>query len=299
MKYSLDLDESLRDEARRVGVSRLRAAIGVLSAQPKGLDEAIHGARRHIKQCRSLFRLVASEAPAFQKAENARLGDIARRLSAMRDAKALVEVTDYLKREIPGKANSLLMDRLARRLEQRHRAVTHEDGGAVEALATVIADLEAAAEATDGLELPHARRKAADCLARGWDRTGKKARVALKATEQGHDEAFHDLRKRSQDRWMQAGMLLELWPTAMASIQRQAKYLSDLLGYVQDLTVLLATLAESDDLVGDTVESEAIGEAVIGQRARLHEQCRELAADVFGKTRPKDRDVIARLLLDR
>lgn len=299
MKYTLDLDEPLRGEVRRVASARLKAAADVLAIQPKGLDEAIHAGRRHIKQCRSLYRLVAREAKEFQTAENARLGDIGRRLSALRDAKALVEVTDYLKREIPGKANGLLMDRLARRLEIRRQTVTHDGGPAALTLAAAIAELGEAANAADRLDLPHARRKTAECIANGWSRTGQKARAALAATAQGHDEAFHDLRKRSQDRWMQAGMLQTLWPTAMLSIQRQAKYLSDLLGHAQDLTVLLATVSEASDLVGDSVESEAIQDAIFGQRSRLQDQCRALAKDVFGKSKPSDRDMIERLLLDR
>ncbi|MBX9458524.1 MAG: CHAD domain-containing protein [Rhizobium sp.] len=299
MKYSLDLDAPLEGEVRRVASARLDAAARLLSTQPRGLDEAIHDARRHIKQCRSLYRLVATGAKAFQTTENARLGDVGRRLSAMRDAKALVEVANYLKREIPTKANGLLMDRLARRLEHRKLAATKASDAATDTIASAATDLREAAMHAQALHLPHARRKAAACLARGWDRTGNKARDALEATGQGHDEAFHDLRKRSQDRWMQAGLLQVLWPTAMRSIQRQAKYLSDLLGHAQDLAVLLETVSETADLVGDTVESEAVREMIASQRGHLHKQCRQLAADVFGKSRPRDRAMIERLLLDR
>jgi CHAD domain-containing protein len=286
MKYSLDLDEPLRDEVRRIAAGRLRAAAGLVSAQPDGLDEAIHAARRHIKQCRSLYRLVASGAKDFQASENARLGDIGRRLSALRDAKALVEVTDYLKREIPTRANALLMDRLARRLEHRRQAATRQTASTADALAAAGNDLHRAATATGELDLPQSRRKSAACLARGWDRTGRKARAALEATAHGHDEAFHDLRKRSQDRWMQAGLLHGLWPTAMLSVRRQAKYLSDLLGHAQDLTLLLETIAATSD-------------AILTQRTQLQAQCRGLAGDVFGKSRPRDRAMVERLLLNR
>lgn len=299
MKFSLDLDEPLQGEVRRIASARLDSAARLLTAQPDGLDEAIHDARRHIKQCRSLYRLVATGAKNFQKAENARLGDIGRQLSAMRDAKALVEVTHYLKREIPTKANGLLMDRLARRLEQRKIAATRSSDAAAETIAAAVSDLGDAAARAALLDLPNARRKAATCLAGGWDRTGRKARDALKATGHGHDEAFHDLRKRTQDRWMQAGLLQGLWATAMISIQRQAKYLSDQLGHAQDLTVLLETVSEAADLVGDSVESEAVRETITGQRARLHAQCRRIAAEIFGKSRPRDRAMVERLLLDR
>ena len=124
MKYSLDLDEPLEDEVRRIASGRLTDAAELLRRQPVGLDEAIHDARRHIKQCRALYRLVRSGAKEFQKSENQRLGDIGQCLSAMRDAKALIEATEYLKHEIPSKSNGMLMDRLAKRLEQRREAIT-------------------------------------------------------------------------------------------------------------------------------------------------------------------------------
>jgi hypothetical protein len=298
MKFSLDLDAPLTDEVRRVARLRLAAAADLLAARPDGLDAAIHDARRHIKQCRSLYRLVAREAKPFQERENARLAALARRLSGLRDARALVEVTAYLKHEIPTKANGLLMDRLGRRLEQRRQQTIAGDGAAEAVVGGAVADLDEAARAVADLDLPGARRKAVACLARGWDRTGRKARLAIEATAQDPDQGFHDLRKRCQDRWMQAGLLRALWPTAMMAMRDQAKHLSDLLGHAQDLTVLLETVNGDAALVGDGVESEAITEVVLGERGRLRETCHGLAKTVFGKARPRDRDMLERLLLN-
>ena len=177
MKYSLDLDESLDDEVRR-----LSDAASLLRDQPKGLDEAIHQTRRHIKQCRALYRLIRSEAPDFQKTENRRLGDIGRQLSAMRDATALIEATDYLRHEIPTKSNGLLMDRLAKRLDQRRNAMTKETDRAAELVESAARGLLAAAEAAGELVLPHGRRKSAACLARGWRDVNRKARAAIRAS---------------------------------------------------------------------------------------------------------------------
>lgn len=297
MKFSLDLDEPLGDEVRRIASGRLTAAADLLRSRPEGLDAAIHDARRHIKQCRALYRLVASEAKAFRKAENARLGGIGRQLSAMRDARALVEVALYLRQEIPTRANALLMERLTRRLE--HRRAASPGGAAADVLDSAIDALAEAAMAAETLALPASRRKGAAALARGWDRTGREIREALNATAGGHDEAFHDLRKRMQDRWMQAVLLKGLWPTAMVSIQRQAKYLSDLLGHAQDLTMLLDTISGDADLVGDSVESEAIRETILGQRMQLQKRCRTLAQDLSGRSRPRDRAMIERLLRER
>ena len=299
MKYSLDLDEPLGDEVRRIAAGRLTAAAGLLGQRPDGLDEAIHDARRHIKQCRALYRLVAHEAQAFHEAENARLAGIARRLSALRDATALIDAAHYLKAEVPTRANGMLMDRLVKRLEQRREVLTRISDAAVETLASAERDLMDAADAAGRLAFPHARRKCAACLARGWERVGRKARAAIAAASEGHDEAFHDLRKRTQDRWMHAALLRGLWPTAMTAIQRQAKALSDLLGHAQDLALLLQAVSASDELVSDSVESEAVREVVLTRQTALRAECRETATALFGKSRPRDGRMIDRLILDR
>lgn len=296
MKYSLDLDEPLEDDVRRIASGRLKDAAELLSAQPDGPDNAIHDARRHIKQCRALYRLVASGARDFQKSENERLGAIGRRLSAMRDAKALIEATQYLKREIPSKSNSMLMDRLAKRLDQRREHLTGHSDAAADALASAERDLLAAADAVADLSLPHSERKSAACLATGWEKVGRKAREAIDASTEGHDEAFHDLRKRTQDRWMHAALMRDLWPSAMTAIQRQGKMLSDMLGHWQDLAILLDTVSDSSELVSDAVESEAVRDVVLAQQTTLQDECRAAAATLFAKSKPRDGKQIVRLL---
>jgi hypothetical protein len=299
MKYSLDLDEPLGSEVRRIATDRLTNAAELLREQPDGLDEAIHLARRHIKQCRALYRLVGSEAKDFRKAENERLGKIGRQLSAMRDAKAMVEATDYLRHEIPTKANGLLMDRLGKRLDQRRKAITKASDHTDEILQSAAHDLLTAAEAAGEVTLPHARRKSAACLAKGWRNINRKARAAIKASADGHDEAFHDMRKRTQDRWMHAALMRDIWPSAMSAIQRQGKTLSDMLGHAQDLAILLDAVTASDGLVSDAVETEAVRDVVLSQQKALQDQCRELATALFNKSKPRDSVMIERLLLDR
>jgi CHAD domain-containing protein len=296
MKYSLDLDEPLEGEVRRIAMGRLADAAALLRDRPTGLDDAIHDARRHIKQCRALYRIIRTEAKAFQKVENARLGDIGRRLSAMRDAKALIEATDYLRREIPTRSNGMLMDRLARRLEQRREAMTTNSDAAAKAVASAVQDLAAGAQGAAALHLTHTRRKGADCLAKGWEATATKARSAIRAAADGHDEGFHDLRKRAQDRWMHAALLRNLWPSAMTAIQRQGKTLSDMLGHSQDLAILLAAVSETTGLVSDSVEAEAIRDAIQSRQETLQGECLDVAREYFGKSKPRDGRVIAWLL---
>jgi len=300
MEYSIDFTESLESQVRRIARHRLEDAASLLDDMPDGADKAIHDARKHIKQCRALYRLVADSAKEFQQAENQRLGDIARELSHLRDAAALIEVTGYLKQEIGSKANAMLMDRLAKRLERRHRHLTGESAEASEILHKASRDLRQAAADIDRLDLPNGPRKGADCVVTGWEKVSKKARRAIVlATTGDHEEAFHDLRKRSQDRWMHAALLNDLWPTAMISMRRQAKGLSDLLGHIQDLSVLDEAVTTAPDLVQDNVENEAVRDAIRIQQAKLRDESLEYADDLFHKSRPRDGKVIGRLIRKR
>lgn len=300
MEYSIDFTESLESQVRRIARHRLEDAASLLDDMPNGADEAIHGARKHIKQCRALYRLVADSAKEFQQSENKRLGDIARELSHLRDAAALMDVTQYLKHEINSKSNAMLMDRLAKRLERRHRRLTGDSEEASEILHKASRDLRQAASDVDRLGLPNGPRKGADCVVTGWDKVSKKARRAIAAAAYGdHEEAFHDLRKRSQDRWMHAALISDLWPTAMISIQRQAKGLSDLLGHMQDLSVLDEAITTAPELVQDNVENEAVRDAIRTQQTKLREESLEQAGDLFRRSSPRDGKVIGRLIRKR
>ncbi|CAN7211807.1 CHAD domain-containing protein [Rhizobium sp. LjRoot254] len=300
MEYDIDFAESLESQVRRIARHRLEDAASLLDDMPDGPDHAIHGARKHIKQCRALYRLVADSAKEFQRAENQRLGDIARELSHLRDAAALMQVTQYLKHEINSKSNAMLMDRLAKRLERRHRRLTGESEEASEILHKASGDLRQAASDVNRLDLPNGPQKGADCVVTGWEKVGKKARRAIAAAASGHhEEAFHDLRKRSQDRWMHAALISDLWPTAMISIQRQAKSLSDLLGHMQDLSVLDEAITTAPELVQDNVENEAVRDAIRTQQAKLREESLDQAGDLFRKSKPRDGKVIGRLIRKR
>jgi CHAD domain-containing protein len=300
MEYSIDFTQSFEGQVRRIARHRLEAAAFLLDDMPDGADKAIHGARKHIKQCRALYRLVAGSAKEFQQAENRRLGNIARKLSHLRDAAALMEVTEYLKHEIGSKSNAMLMDRLAKRLERRHQHMTNTSAAAGETLRKASRDLRQAASDVDKLSLPNGPRKGADCVIAGWETVSRKARRAIAAAGSGnHEEAFHDLRKRSQDRWMHAALIRDLWPTAMIAIQHQAKGLSDLLGHMQDLSVLGDAITAAPELVQDSVENEAVRDAIDTQRAKLREESLERADDLFRKSTPRDGKVIGRLIRKR
>lgn len=96
MSYRVRPDRALDGEVHKAAAHQLGKAIAVLTDRPQGLHEAVHAARKNIKRVRALYRLIAPIAREFQQHENDRLRDMARSLSGLRDATALIEASHYL-----------------------------------------------------------------------------------------------------------------------------------------------------------------------------------------------------------
>src|SRR5271165_4675242 len=100
MAYRLKRDESVIRGLKRVVREEIESAGTQLSGDRKtSRDECIHEARKSIKKVRALMRLVSPELSDTYARENARLRDIARRLSEFRDAFAIIATFDDLKKK--------------------------------------------------------------------------------------------------------------------------------------------------------------------------------------------------------
>ncbi len=295
MGYRIDFGAPLEDEARRIAAELLEEAAELLEKQPNGVHEAIHDARKNIKRIRALYRLIASEIGEFQAAENDRLRVIARALSHLRDSAVLVETTDYLEKETNAQQAKAIIHRLGRAMKKRRDQIAAEGDELAMALAAAVSGLQEALAAVDYLDLPKLRKQTTRCIVSGWRKTGKKALKALSTCQDADDEIpFHDLRKRAQDRYMQATLLHSLWPSGMHSLQCQAKALVDILGREHDLAVL------NEQVLGDKDRNAAdhaqLLRAIAAEREKLQASARELATEVFNDKPKRDAGIIELLI---
>src|SRR4051794_26191676 len=107
MPYRLERDESVISGLKRVVRDEMESAGDQLSGdRKKNRDEAIHEARKSIKKVRALLRIMGAELGDIRRRENTRLRDIARRLSEFRDAFAIIETFDDLKRKFKDKSRN-------------------------------------------------------------------------------------------------------------------------------------------------------------------------------------------------
>jgi CHAD domain-containing protein len=287
MGYRLDLGLGVPAALRAAAVEQLQDAIALLRDE-HGQDPtaAIHGARKDLKKTRSLLRLAR---PALGKKEYRRqshhLRDVARSISAARDADVMVETVDALSEryagQLPKESFTALRERLARDAGRRQ-----SDGDAV---AGALAELEQAAARIAELPVEDAD---ADALRRGAVRAYARGREALaQAREEPSVAHMHDWRKRVKDLWYHQRLLADCWPGVLEAQAEEAHRLSDLLGDDHDLAVLIDTLDASSGPASDVpVDEDPVVELARRRREELQRQALALGRLVYAeKPRAYDR----------
>jgi len=63
MTYAFRPGRPFTNDFRAIAAEQLTQAVMTLEDRPDGLHEAIHEARKNFKRLRSLYRLVAADAP--------------------------------------------------------------------------------------------------------------------------------------------------------------------------------------------------------------------------------------------
>lgn len=284
-----DFTESFREAAS----AELTAALDVIERRPDGTHQAIHAFRKNLKKVRSLYRLVSAEAQQFQKRENARLRDMARALSTIRDAEALIETVRYLQSEANEVEEANSLQRIAAILETRRNWMTEAEAGIEPKLSETAEGLKQAIRALRDVSFPKGSNKTAKLIAKGWKRTAEKAREALDACHgEASDTAFHELRKRTQDYRALQRLLNPLWPSAMKAKRASAKELVDRLGHVHDLSVLSALVEAEPQLFTRNDDLARLLDAIIRRQQEERRLALTLAGTVFADAPDDEADRI-------
>ncbi|MBD9373589.1 CHAD domain-containing protein [Rhizobium sp. ARZ01] len=294
MRLSLKADRPLDKEVQRITSGYLVRAKTVLNEQPEGPHEAIHTARKQFKRIRSLYRLVATADPAFQKTENERIGALGRHLRESRDATSLVETARRLADAASTTDEHMAVNRIHQRLIVRRDAIA-STAATEELIADALTTCDEALEAVARFRLDVGQSRAAEILGDGWRTTGKKAVTALRQVkETGEADRFHSLRKRTQDRWVHCRFLVEAWPGALLSMRKQARQLVTLLGEKQDIALLTGFADAHPEEIGPPQDLAHLIAVMIAEERRLRAEALPLAKRLF----PRDvRQDAARITL--
>ena len=251
-------------------------------APPSERDEAVHDARKSLKKVRAVLRLMFKEMGPVASAENALFRDLARKLSALRDAAVLLETLDSLEKELPESVDPRLLATARESLAEDRAQVT---GGLPEAqLTTAVAfALERACERVRTWPL---RATGFAALKPGLRRTFHRGRESLACVrENPSPELFHEWRKRVKDHWYHMRLLEGAWTEATRSYERSLKELETCLGDDHNL----AMLRERAVAMGSAVESDVLLAAIDRRQKLLRDRALHIGGRLYA---PKSREFV-------
>lgn len=198
---------------------------------------AIHNTRRNLKKIRAVWRLVRFDLEKEDfAAKNQFYRDQARHLSDLRDATALLETLELLRKHfgeaIAPEAFTALEGWLQE--ERAELADAGEERPAV--LLQVAADLEANSEPTNAFKL---KGSWLEGLAGGLKRVYQRGRQGCGQNADALSrEAMHEWRKRAKYLRYHLEILEGVWPEMFAPWAAEMHRLTDLLGEYNNLAVL-------------------------------------------------------------
>jgi len=284
MSYRLRFDESLADGMPRVVREQLDRAIGELSGDGTELSEAVHQVRKRCKKIRGLLRLFRGSFSASYSEENAWFRDLARSLSAARDAEAMLESLDGLCNAFSDELREDAFGTVRHAMATRRNEV-QEDEELPQRVDETVARLEDARTRVLGWRLDDAGFAAVD---KGFSRTYRRARKALDASYRDPTaERFHEWRKRVKYHWYHVRLLRDVWPGPMKVLAAETKQLADLLGDDHDLAVLRDTLLQEHDELGEQDEIDALVALASRRQEQLRAEAQTLGWRLFAE-KPAD-----------
>lgn len=255
MSYEFTPEETVDAGVIRCAGEQLDRAIEALSKDIRVEPvDAVHTARKAIKKERALLRLARGSLPSSQSArDNARLRDIARTISGLRDADVMVQTAEALEERFTGQLPAWTFKDLNDALLSA--GASERDGASVDRLAAAAAqELTEIRREIDGWELDG---DGWGVIKRGLRRSYRRGRKALRAAQADpSSENLHAWRKRVKDHWYHLRLLTAVCGPIVGGAAAEADVLSDLLGDDHDLAVLAERLADgSQELNAVDVES--------------------------------------------
>jgi CHAD domain-containing protein len=277
--YRLLEGESAGPGIKRVIAARVDDAIaqlrGEVSTEP---PDAIHEARKDIKKIRSALRLVRDAlGDDTWRRENDHYRDVARQLSAHRDAEILVEALDELGERLGPAAREGYV-RLREQLDQENRAA-HDDGTIERTMAGAAAELAAGRARIDRLPVDG---EGWELIAPGIHRTYRRGRKRLRTVEEEASvTTLHELRKRVKDLWYQLRLIREADKHMIRALADHAHDLSDHLGDDHDLALLREEVQSRRDAFGSPADQRRLLQEIDQRRGELQFAAVSLGGRVY------------------
>jgi CHAD domain-containing protein len=278
MAYRLKRGESVIRGLKRVAREEMEEAGAQLSGHKKpSRDEAIHDARKSIKKVRALLRLANAEQDGIYGRENARLRDIARRLSKFRDAFAIIETFDALTTKFKRETLNHLQSVREGLTKRRSQSAREEDVGIV-----IVEASSALRRAAKRVKNWPVRADGFAAIGPGLEETFRAGRKSLARVRQdARPENLHELRKRVKDHWYHLRLLEDLWTDVIKATENSPKNLDTWLGNDHNLAVLRETIVADPGSYGQKKDIDLTLRLIGKYQKELREQSLILAARIY------------------
>ncbi len=259
------------------------------SQESAGRDTAIHEARKSMKKIRGALRLMRPEVDPVYREENAWFRDVGLRLAGFRDAGAMIETFDALRRKYRGEPGRRTMASIRRGLvaRKRHAEARADIGQVLGAMGDALSRRALRAERwpleTGGFA----------ALAPGLEATFRGGRKALeRVRKHPSPENYHEWRKRVKDHWYHVRLLEKYWTGAMQAYEKSLKDLETWLGEDHNLVVLRETVLAEPELFGSAPDIAFFVKLTGRYHKELRANAVALGRHIYGE---KPRQFIQRL----
>lgn len=254
---------------------------GVFETDPRLSDGSIHAVRKTLKRARAALRLMrAGIGDAEYRRANHQLRDIARPLTEVRDATALLEALDSIRKKRDATALKRYANEVHRALHDAHRlqrdrlAVTmpHPNADRLRAL---------------NLNISRTPTKMSDAASarRGIEKTFRSGREAFsKARNKASVTRLHEWRKQVKYLANEIDLAEKLKLLKLPKPKRRAGHLGEVLGDDHDLAVLRKKLRElsGGQIPERDVERKQLEHRIKQSRLKLRRKARRLGDRLYG-----------------
>jgi CHAD domain-containing protein len=288
MSYRLQDQETVPDGIKRVVLEQIDKALDQTKATSRNQDEAIHDARVCLKKVRAVLWLVQANVDAnLFRQENACYRDASRRLSAVRDSAAILEMFDKLTDRFAAQLAAGVFMELRQSLSQSTTARRMEKQQALSAVARTIT------AARRRVERWPIHEDGFSALRSGLKNTYQRGRRSfVTAFEQPSVENFHAWRKEVKCLWYQLRLLKPIWPPMMGMLADELKTLGDRLSDDHDLAIMRQRVLDQAERLGDRTTLEALIALIDQRRGELQVEAKHLGERVYAE---KPRMFVGRL----
>ena len=242
MAFALKKEESVAQGIARIVEKESREVLACLTAKGGSRKEQFHQARKRLKKIRATLRLIRDEIGESDFArENAAFRDVARRLSAVRDAQVLPETLDDLLDHYKDAVSPAQFQPVREVLATFSREIVDESLGDKNDTRQAVREMRQAIARIGEYGIGHDGWKA---LRGGLKATYAQSRARyLAAYDSRSDADFHEWRKSVKYLRHHVDLLARCWEKPLENLSDQLHALSDLLGQDHDLAVMRDQLA--------------------------------------------------------